>query len=234
VQISKHIKSFAALMMVMMLSLSAAGPFGMVGTAAATSSVSGTVTDDDGNAVSNVTVEAVNDNGTVVASATSGTDGNYSLTGLSDNTGYTLQFSATGYQDASQSFSTGTGTSETVDISLVATTLTVDDSKTPTAVYVELGNANETTVTVEANVDGNWTTVNSTTVTPSETPYGVEINVSDYTNASEYRVSVSGQQATDTEILYEGGGIIGFSGSGGSTVLLAAAVAGGAYLLLRD
>lgn len=124
-QFDKHFQRFAALMMVMML-----GVAGFSGVAAATSDVSGTVTDSDGNAVADATVEAINSSGDVVASGTTASDGSYSLTGLSDNTDYTLAVTASGYDDASKSFSTGSGTSETVDISMTTSTYTVGGTVT--------------------------------------------------------------------------------------------------------
>jgi hypothetical protein len=210
---------------------------GLAGVSAATSDISGSVTDSDGNGIEGATVEVVNENGTVVASATTGTGGVYSITGLTDGTSYSVEVSATGYQSVSESYSTGTGTSDTLDYSLLATTLSADSDKSASTVFVELNDPVETTVTVEVlGSDGNYTQVASKTVTPSDTPQSVEIDVSDYSDSSEFRVSVSGQKASDTGILYEGGGagaVIG-TGSGGSSILLSVIVAGGAYFLMRD
>lgn len=210
-----------------------------VGTVAAASSVSGTVTDSNGNAVEGATVEFVDGNDTVVATATTDANGTYSVSGLSDSTSYTVEVTADGYADSSQSYSTGTGTSETVDVTLgteYTSTVTPDDAKTPSQVFVELAGTNQTTVTVEAKVDGNWTQVNSTTVTPSSAPRAVSVDVSGYTGATEYRVSVVGQEPTDTGIAYTSGGVVWTGEGGGSLPVLAVAagVGGVAYYFSRE
>ncbi|WP_254838089.1 carboxypeptidase-like regulatory domain-containing protein [Natronomonas marina] len=233
-QFGKHIKPFAALMMVLML-----GVGGITGIAAATSDATGTVTDSNGNAVADATVEAVNSSGTVVASATTSSDGSYSLTGLSDSTDYTLQVSATGYTDASKSFSTGSGTSETVDVTLTPQTYTVDGTVTDSD-----GNPVENITVTVTDADGveigTATTDSkgqySIAGVPHGTNYTVEASADGLDTASK-TVDVTSASTVDFSLSLSdsGGGVIGIGGSGGgSSALLAVGVAAGAYLLLRD
>ncbi|WP_049896097.1 carboxypeptidase-like regulatory domain-containing protein [Haloferax volcanii] len=196
-QFSKHIKSFAALMMVMML-----GVGGFVGTAAAASDVSGTVTDANGDPVEGATVEAVDSNGSVVASATTSSDGSYSLTGLSDSTSYTLEVSAENYQTHSESYSTGTGTSETLDITLSTWTATYDRPAdgTPTNAYAEFDTSTNVTITVEAHnsSSGSWETVvdakQYSVDGSSDSVDAVEVALDDYDGEDydQYRLTVEG------------------------------------------
>jgi hypothetical protein len=207
-------------MMVMMLGLSAAGPLGFVGTAAAESDVSGTVTDANGDPVANATVEAVDGNGTVVASDTTADDGSYSLTNLSDSTDYTIEVTHKNYADHSESYTTGSGTSETLDITLSTWTATYDRPAdgTPTNVYAEFDTSANVTVTVEAHNSSSdsWETVvdakQYSVEGSSDDLDAVEVALDNYDGEDydQYRLTVEGASPASAGVSDDtsGGGVV--------------------------
>lgn len=86
------------------------------------SSVSGTVTDEAGDAISDATVEIEDDTGSVIETHTTDSSGSWS-TSLSDGD-YTAVVSASGYNDATESFSVS-GSAVTVDTTLGQSSVSV-------------------------------------------------------------------------------------------------------------